>query len=112
MQCFCKTETCQKGVRWKRAHGDRELWQCRGPGRGSLLSISPRAQARKGSKETVMNEVPEQAGARRRRRCVRMYSECKRQDPQSSSQGWILGVRMEALRLIHPASQRPIPDAR
>ena len=40
-----------------------ELRQRRGPGRGSLFSISPRAQARKGSRETAMNEVPEQAGA-------------------------------------------------
>ena len=34
-----------------------------GPGRRSLLSSSPGAQARKRNRETVvMNEVPEQAG--------------------------------------------------
>ena len=60
---FAKLRLARKGVRWKRAHGDRELRQCRGPGRGFLLFILPRAQARKGSRETVMNEVPEQAGA-------------------------------------------------
>ena len=62
---FAELRLAREGVRWKRAHGDRELRQCRSPGRGSLLSISPGAEARRGSRETVMNEVPEQAGAER-----------------------------------------------
>ena len=58
-----KLRLARKGVRWKRAHGDREPRQCRGPGRRSLLSSSPGAQARKRNRETVvMNEVPKQAG--------------------------------------------------
>ena len=35
--------------------------------------------------------------AARRRRCVQMFIECKRHDPQSRSPGWIVGVRLEAL---------------
>ena len=63
--CFAELLLAREGVRWKRAHGDRELRQCHGPGRGSLLSISPGAEARRGSRETVVmnEEVPEQAGA-------------------------------------------------